>query len=95
MTLGDIFKGANISFPAGEQMLQKIRSKGNFKEVRNKQLEKDLNDLIYGTDLSVETEYAKSINSIGESYIQEVLNLRQYSIHYLKLLKYCRDYDSV
>ena len=74
MTLGDIFKGANISFPAGEQMLQKIRSKGNFKEVRNKQLEKDLNDLIYGTDLSVETEYAKSINSIGESYIQEVLN---------------------
>lgn len=86
MTLGDIFSGKVIGFNIDfhenntdfliKNHFYNLKSLLNNKKdsSRNITLEKQLNELIYGTIPGIETEYSKSINSIADSYIQEILN---------------------
>lgn len=86
MTLGDIFSGKVIGFDIDfhendsnflvKNHFYNLKSLLNNKKdsVTNTTLEKQLNELIYGTIPGVETEYSRSINLIADSYIQKILD---------------------
>lgn len=84
MTLGDVFSGGfTVNFIensfASEQLSNFWNNKNRLlqKDARDKSLENELQQLIYGSvdNHEINTEYAKTINLIGNSYVEQILDV--------------------
>lgn len=77
MTLGDVFSGGLTSLENNEIKEVKNTIKGknaSIGNIRNKNLEEVLNNLIYPKETNKQSQYADLINSIADSYVDIILD---------------------
>lgn len=76
MTLGDVFSEGLTSLSNDRKNVKAVinSKKSSIKTIRNKKLEKVLNNLIYPEETNKQSQYADLINFVADSYVDTILD---------------------